>query len=117
MITFAKQFFLFAGKPGRPDIEVTGSDHKSVSLKWTAPDNNGAPIFTYIVEYRLESSRSWVRANEKGDNVPETSYTVNGLKENKEYVFRVSAENIAGVGEPSNPTQPVKIKPLGMSLK
>lgn len=48
-----------------------------------------------------------MKANE--DNVPETTYTVKGLKEGLEYEFRVSAENKAGVGPASDPTSPVKV--------
>ena len=106
-------------KPGPPGMpEVTGTDNKSVALKWTVPESDGgAPIFNYVVEYRLETSRSWERANLKGDNVAETTYSVQGLREGKEYCFRVSAENKAGVGEPSKPTAPVKVvKPIGRPM-
>ncbi len=48
----------------------------------------------------------WIRANR--DEVPETEYTVRGLKEDQIYEFRIAAENKAGVGPCSENTQPVK---------
>lgn len=47
--------------------------------------------------------------------VPGFSFVVTGLKENMEYQFRVRAENVAGVSEPSRSTQPIKAAdPVGM---
>jgi titin len=60
------------------------------------------------VEHRVEGGLKWVRANE--ETVPDTSYTVKGLKEGLEYEFRVSAENKAGVGPASDPTDSIKIQ-------
>ncbi|KAI8775760.1 titin isoform X2, partial [Biomphalaria glabrata] len=96
--------------PGRPGVpEVTGTDKSSVALKWTAPESDGgAPIFNYVVEYRPVSTTQWIHANETL-TVPDTTFSVTGLKENKEYEFRVSAENKAGVGEASKATRPVKV--------
>lgn len=104
--------------PGRPGIpDVTGTDKSSVALKWTAPESDGgSPIFNYVVEHRPAGSSQWIRSNETL-TVPDTTFSVTGLKENKEYEFRVSAENKAGVGEASKSTPPVKVvKPIGMSF-
>ena len=44
----------------------------------------------------------------------ETNFTVTGLTENNQYQFRVSAQNKAGVGEPSEPSTIIKAKlPFG----
>ncbi|KAH9498303.1 hypothetical protein Btru_006488 [Bulinus truncatus] len=96
--------------PGRPGVpEVTGTDRSSVALKWTAPETDGgAPIFNYVVEFRPVGTYQWIHANETL-TVPDTTFSVTGLKENKEYEFRVSAENKAGLGEASKATQPVKV--------
>ena len=40
----------------------------------------------------------------------ETDYTISDLMEGTEYQFRVSAENLAGVGKPSEPSVKVTAK-------
>lgn len=40
--------------------------------------------------------------------VPGFSFVVTGLTEETEYIFRVRAENAAGVSEPSRSTLPIK---------
>lgn len=88
---------------------MTGTDKSSIALKWITPESDGnSPIFNYVVEFRPESSTQWKRANESV-TVPDSTFSVTGLKEGKEYVFRVSAENKVGVGEPSKPTKPIKV--------
>ena len=85
----------------------------SVALKWSEPkDNGGADIFNYVIEYRVEDGFKWVQANK--DHIPTTVFTVKGLLQDTIYEFRISAENRAGVGPPSNPTSPIKAKePVG----
>lgn len=85
-----------------------------MALKWTPPETDGgSPITNYVVQYRPISATQWIQANE-AFIVPDTTFSVTGLRENAEYVFRVAAENRAGAGEPSSPTKPVKVvKPLG----
>ncbi|XP_038047568.1 titin-like [Patiria miniata] len=94
--------------PGTPDIsDVTSS---SMVLTWAeASSDGGSPITTYIVEKRDRFTSRWTRVNKY--NLTETTYTVTDLKEGSEYEFRVSAENKAGVGRPSEPSRTVKAKP------
>ena len=50
----------------------------------------------------------------KDETVPQTKYTVKGLKEEQIYEFRIAAENKAGVGPASDPTAPIQVKePVG----
>lgn len=86
-------------KPGTP--EVTDYDNQSVSLKWTAPNNDGgAPIEKYIIEKKDKNKPDWEKAIEVPGNQLEA--TVAGLQEYGEYQFRVVAVNKAGPSAPSD---------------
>ena len=101
---------VFPAKPGKPAMpEIVKVDKDSVTLTYKPPgDDGGSEIFNYVIEYRIEGGYKWVRANEK--NVTDLKYMVRLLKEGNDYEFRVSAENRAGVGPPSEPTSPVEAK-------
>ena len=93
--------------PGTPDI----SNVKLTSLKlsWNAPENDGgSPITDYIIEKKDKFSSRWTKVNIS--TIQETSFTVTGLQEGEECDFRVTAENKAGLGKPSNSTS-LKITP------
>lgn len=66
-------------------------------LKWTEPDSDGgSPITNYVVEKRDVRRRNWQSVD---TTVKDTKYTVTPLNEGSLYVFRVAAENAAGIGE------------------
>lgn len=93
------------GKPGAPDIKESGKSF--VTLIWSPPENDGgSEIFNYVVEYRPEGAFKWKRATE--DTVAATTYTIKGLQAETQYDFRVSAENKAGVGPPSEGSLSIK---------
>jgi len=88
---------------------ITSAGKSTVSLSYKPPaDDGGAEITNYVIEHREEGLASWTRATK--DTISKTSYTVNGLTANSVYEFRVAAENKAGVGPPSEPSQPVAAK-------
>ncbi|KER21602.1 hypothetical protein T265_15051, partial [Opisthorchis viverrini] len=94
--------------PGVPEVADVDSD--TVTLEWTKPRNDGGGrINGYVVEVRPASGGDWEKA--QTGPVKGTSATVIGLKKGEKYMFRVSAKNDAGVGEPSRPTRPVECKP------
>lgn len=83
------------------------------TVSWERPESDGgSPITSYIVELRDRTSVKWSPVHvTKAD---ELSAIINDVIENKEYIFRVRAENKAGVGKPSAASQPVKIMdPIG----
>lgn len=75
--------------------------------------DGGSPITAYTVELRDRTSVKWSAVQlAKPD---ELSAVINDVIENKEYIFRVKAENKAGMGKPSAASVPVKIMdPIGM---
>ena len=78
------------------------------TITWTPPEEDGgAEIFNYVIEYRLHGDKAWKQGS-KGKTVSELTFTVSGLVTEKEYEFRVAAENKAGVGPFSPPSLPRK---------
>ena len=84
-------------------------------MSWEPPrSNGGSEITSYIIELRDRTSVSWSAA--LVTKPEDRSAILNDVIENKEYIFRVKAENKAGIGKPSAATNPVKIMdPIGMS--
>ena len=69
----------------------------------------GAEIFNYNIEYRLENKPTWDKYPADG-HIPKTKTGLQKLKEDTQYEFRVQAENKAGTGPWSDPSEPVKTK-------
>jgi len=92
------------GPPGLP--EITDWTKSSVKLKWEKPlRENGAPVTHYTIEYRIHGTDDWTT----GPRVQAKKFPngeVTGLEPGKKYEFRVKAENKAGLGEPSEHTNP-----------
>ena len=97
------------GKPGKPETPKIGAmTARTVDLTWAAPASDGGSAITnYIVEYKIENGFKWTRANT--ESVIVCKYTVKGLKEEQIYEFRVTAENKAGAGPPSDSTKPTQV--------
>jgi titin len=80
---------------------LTSKTPTSVSLSWTAPENNGKPITDYKVEYSSDGT-TWIVFNDGTST--STSATVSGLVPGTSYRFRISAINSVGTGTSSTPT-------------
>uniref|UniRef100_A0A8C1MU22 Titin n=1 Tax=Cyprinus carpio TaxID=7962 RepID=A0A8C1MU22_CYPCA len=89
-------------KPG-PPTEVTNIARDSMTVCWTRPETDGgSEIVGYIVEKRDRAGVRWTKCNKR--RVTDLRFRVTGLTEDHEYEFRLTAENAAGVGQPSPPT-------------
>jgi titin len=104
-VTFVvKNQFNVPGKPGQP--QVSNITETTADLTWAVPDTDGgSPITNYIVELKKNGDTKWKVAESK---VTSTEFTVKDLLKGAEYVFRVTAENKIGQGEPSEPSERVK---------
>ncbi len=79
-------------------------------MAWEPPrKDGGAPIVGYVVERKDPKSNRWTKLNR--DPFPGTEFTDDGVREGKEYEYRVLAVNKAGSGEPSAPTDIATAKP------
>ncbi|ELT96015.1 hypothetical protein CAPTEDRAFT_56090, partial [Capitella teleta] len=94
------------GKPGRPTTsDATG---ESILVNWTSPESDGgAEITNYVIEFKPKGSPKWMKF-ESTEAIPQTSHIVSSLKEDTLYVFRVAAENKAGMGPYSDPSEACK---------
>uniref|UniRef100_A0A668AQP5 Titin n=1 Tax=Myripristis murdjan TaxID=586833 RepID=A0A668AQP5_9TELE len=87
-------------RPGPPDgpLKVKVVSAEKCHLHWNQPFNDGgASVSHYIIEKRETSRVSWTAVDSQ---VQDTSYKVTKLVPGKEYIFKISAVNKFGVGEP-----------------
>ncbi|XP_026872193.2 immunoglobulin superfamily member 22 isoform X2 [Electrophorus electricus] len=105
---------VYAGEPVEPpgvlpQPQITDVTKDAVSLTWAPPaQTGGAPVLGYIVERRKKGSSMWVCVSK--DLIPDTACAVNGLVEDMEYEFRVTAVNRVGEGIPSSASSSVLAK-------
>jgi hypothetical protein len=111
------------GSPGQP--EPTEITNNTVTLSWDKPASDGGneeenidvfhspfvlggPITGYWVEKREENSDKWIPVNIAP--CQSTHYTVPSLLEDHVYEFRVTAENEAGKGTPSDASKSTRVR-------
>jgi len=99
------------GTPSAPTGLVAVSGDRQASLTWSAPSSNGGMAITnYIVEYRRASETAWTTFVRPASTA--TSAVVAGLTNGFNYVFRVTAVNVAGNSAPS--AQSAAVTPLAV---
>ena len=104
-----------AGAPDTPSDPTLSGGNKQIAVSWTAPNNNGATITDYDVQYSTDES-TWTDANHSGTT---RSKTISGLTNGTRYHVQVRATNSSGSsswsssaqatpdaapGKPANPT-------------
>lgn len=90
---------MYTDKPGPPAaFDISEITNESCVLTWNPPrDDGGSKITNYILEQKAVGSEIW---NKLSSTIKETRYKATKLTPLKEYIFRVSAENMYGIGEP-----------------
>uniref|UniRef100_A0A8C0HJS5 Titin n=1 Tax=Buteo japonicus TaxID=224669 RepID=A0A8C0HJS5_9AVES len=91
------------------NLEVTETYDGEVGLAWQEPESDGgSKIIGYVIERRDIKRKTWIMVTDRAENC---EYTVTGLqKGGVEYLFRVSARNRVGTGEPVETETPVEAK-------
>uniref|UniRef100_A0A4W5NW22 Fibronectin type-III domain-containing protein n=1 Tax=Hucho hucho TaxID=62062 RepID=A0A4W5NW22_9TELE len=94
--------------PSAPkDFKVAEVTRQHVHLMWEAPEHNGgSPLTGYQIEKRDVSRKTWVKVI---TGVQDQEFTVTDVVEGKEYLFRVTACNKCGPGEPAYIDEPVNV--------
>jgi hypothetical protein len=97
------------GPPGPPrNLEGTDFVGEAFTLTWMTPKNNGSsPITNYIVEKCEQGTGNWSKVS---SYVTTTSTRIRNLTVNKDYDFRICAENQYGVSVPAYTSEPIKAK-------
>uniref|UniRef100_A0A8C2YF01 Titin n=1 Tax=Coturnix japonica TaxID=93934 RepID=A0A8C2YF01_COTJA len=86
------------GPPGTPFVTIVTKD--SMVVQWHEPINDGgSKVLGYHLERKEKNSILWTKVNKTV--IQDTSFKTTNLEEGIEYEFRVSAENIVGIGKTS----------------
>ncbi|XP_069382099.1 immunoglobulin-like and fibronectin type III domain-containing protein 1 [Paralichthys olivaceus] len=94
----------FPGPPAPPKVVSAYDD--CINLCWTSPINTGGSrILGYILEKRKKGSNLWTVVNAVDGLIKEKKYGVKDVVAGMEYEFRVTAINLSGPGESSNPSE------------
>uniref|UniRef100_A0A3Q3E1D6 Titin n=1 Tax=Labrus bergylta TaxID=56723 RepID=A0A3Q3E1D6_9LABR len=102
----AQNPFTTPSAPSTPIASAVTGD--SVLLTWERPETDGgSEIDGYILEKRDKEGVRWTKCNKRRLN--DLRFRCTGLTEGRYYQFRVLAENAGGVGEPSEPSEYIKV--------
>lgn len=97
----------FIDKPDAPPKPViSGVTKTSCVVSWKPPlSDGGSKIKSYILEKKDKKKDEWAPVTT--DEIHQTVYSVKGLTEGLEYIFRVKCENLGGESEYSEESDPV----------
>ncbi|CAF3878648.1 unnamed protein product, partial [Adineta steineri] len=96
-------------KPGAPlELVIDSVGNEWIELSWQPPlSDGGSPITGYVVERRTPGNYRWHAPTEASEG---TTAKIRSLHTGHKYEFRVRAQNLAGLGEPSNSTKETEIR-------
>nr|XP_040061043.1 immunoglobulin-like and fibronectin type III domain-containing protein 1 [Gasterosteus aculeatus aculeatus] len=95
----------YPGSPAPPQVVSALKD--CINLAWCPPcDTGGTTIVGYNLEKNKKGTNYWSLVNPQGP-ITDTKYAVTDVFEGAAYEFRVSAINLSGAGDPSNPCDTV----------
>ena len=113
---FKRYMFLLTEKPSAPEGPIVFSEinKTTVTMSWQPPKSDGgSPLKHYIIESKELTGVRWTETGKVKPDI--TSYTAQKLKTQKEYVFRIIAENSVGKSEPLTSETVVPKSPFGKS--
>ncbi|XP_071332945.1 immunoglobulin-like and fibronectin type III domain-containing protein 1 [Trachinotus anak] len=94
----------FPGPPAPPKVVSAYDD--CINLSWASPSKTGGSrILGYILEKRKKGSNLWTVVNAMDELIKEKKYSVKDVVAGMAYEFRVTAINLSGAGESSNPSE------------
>ncbi len=92
---------MYAGAPEIPEIEAVDPGPAFLSVTWSAPEDNGADITGYEVQYKLSTDSSWTDLSPSpGTDLSTEIALTDGV--GNTYDIQVSATNSRGSGPWSN---------------
>ncbi len=92
------------GRPDAPAPPAATADNAVATITWNTPASNGALVEAYVLEYEDVTAGGTAQVELGAIN----SHTWNALTNGNEYRFRVQARNVAGWGEFSGWSAPVR---------
>jgi len=97
-----------ADKPSPPrNLATTTITAETADLQWETPeDDGGSPVTHYVVEKRDVQKKAWQEVGKASD----LTTHVENLRDQTQYLFRVSAANEFGVSDPVELNEPVTAK-------
>lgn len=100
--SFTSNFFLVPPKMPKDEPLIYDIGHGSLMLSWRPADVpyylDEKPV-TYTIYVQDPPSTTWRPLYRR---IPYTSYHVTNLQPDRDYCFRVQAENIYGLSQPTN---------------
>ena len=94
-----------ASRPAPARLRLLSLDAQSIGVD--VAHDGGSRVTHYMVERRDVRQNQWIVISSFCKN---TAFTVQGLTEGQEYLFRILAANVNGTGPPLDGVNPVRAK-------